>query len=165
MNSDDIEIGRAEPRDVHSIVALAAKNAPDRGGELSVRLERSEVAAAIQAMPAVVARRGGELVGFLLASEKSGAKPPIVQAMLRAYPGARNAYTYGPICVDESARGRGVAARMFEELRRLLPGREGILFIKASNQASLRAHRKMGMWEVGHFSFERTRLIIFTYEG
>jgi hypothetical protein len=40
---------------------------------------------------------------------------------------------------------------MFEELRRVQPGREGVLFIKASNQPSLRAHRKMGMREVAQY--------------
>lgn len=165
MNSEDIEIGRAELRDVHAIVALAARNAPDRGGELSVRLERDDVAAAIQGLLGVVARRKGKLIGFVLAGEKTGPHPPIVQAMLRVYSGRENAYTYGPVCVDESARGEGIAAMMFEKLRRLLPGRDGILFIKASNEASLRAHRKMGMREVGQFTFRGTPLVIFTYDA
>jgi hypothetical protein len=34
---------------------------------------------------------------------------------------------------------------MFAELRELLPGREGILFIRTDNVVSLRAHQKMGM--------------------
>ena len=54
---------------------------------------------------------------------------------------------------------------MFAELRKLLPGREGVLFIKASNEPSLRAHRKMDMREVGEFVFEDMRLIVFAYEG
>ena len=165
MNLRDVAILRAEPGDVDGILALADRNAPDRGGELSVRFERAEIAATIRALPAVVARRGREVIGFVLTSEKRGANPPIVQAMLQAYPGSQDAYTYGPVCVDESARGLGIAALMFAELRKLAPGREGILFIKASNQPSLRAHRKMGMREVAEYTFEGTRLIVFAYDG
>lgn len=165
MNRWQIVIARAEAGDVDGIVALAARNASDSGGELSVRLSREDVAAAIQALPGVVAQRNGEVVGFVLTREKNGANPPIVEAMLRVYPGAENAYTYGPVCVDESARGQGVAARMFEQLQTLLPGREGILFIKASNKSSLRAHRKMGMREVEEFTFEGAALVIFAYSA
>jgi L-amino acid N-acyltransferase YncA len=130
-----------------------------------VRFTREQIASSIQASPAVVARRNGKVIGFVLTRDKSGVNPPILEAMFRAYPGAENAYSYGPVCVDTSARGFGIAAMMFEELRKLLPGREGVLFIKASNESSLRAHRKMDMREVGEFTFENTRLIVFAYEG
>lgn len=165
MNLGKMVIARATLADVDGILKLAGNNGPDRGGELSVRLTREEIAASIQASPAVVARRDTEVVGFVLTSEKRGVNPPIVEAMLRAYAGAENAYTYGPVCVDKTVRGQGIAALMFAELRRLLPGREGILFIKASNEPSLRAHRKMGMREAGEFRFEGTQLIIFAYDG
>jgi L-amino acid N-acyltransferase YncA len=165
MNLGTMRIARATLADVDGILDLAGKNGPDHGGELSVRLTREKIATSIQASPAVVARRNGQVVGFVLTSEKRGASPPIVEAMLRAYAGAENAYTYGPVCVEEGMRRQGIAAMMFAELRRLLPGREGILFIKASNEPSLRAHRKMGMREAGEFHFEGTRLIIFAYDG
>lgn len=165
MNLEKIVIAQATLADVDGILELAGENGPNHGGELSVRLTREEIAASIQASPAVVARRNGQVAGFVLTREKRGVNPPIVEAMLRAYAGGENAYTYGPVCVEEATRGQGVAARMFAELRRLLPGREGILFIKASNEPSLRAHRKMGMREVGEFHFEGTQLVIFAYEG
>lgn len=165
MNVGEVVIARATLADVDGILELAGKNGPDRGGELSVRFTREEIAANIQASPAVVARQNGRVIGFVLTSEKRGVNPPIIEAMLRAYAGAENAYTYGPVCVDKAMRGQGIAATMFAELRRLLPGREGILFIKASNEASLRAHRKMVMREAGEFHFEGTRLIIFAYDG
>ena len=69
--------------------------------------------------------------------------------MLRAYPGAApDAYVYGPVCVAEEARGRRLAAAMFAALRARLPRREGVLFIRRDNAASLRAHERMGMREV-----------------
>ena len=78
--------------------------------------------------------------------------------MLAAYSGATDAYVYGPICVSAEERGKGFAQAMFAELQRLLPGREGILFIRRDNPASLRAHEKMGMHEVAGFVFDGTRL-------
>lgn len=165
MNVTEVVIAQAEDADVDGIFELARKNAPENGGQLAVRFTHEQIASSVQALPAVVARRNGEVIGFVLTRDKRVANPPIIAAMFRAYSGAADAYSYGPICVDTSARGLGIAAMMFEELRKLLPGREGVLFIKASNELSLRAHRKMDMREVGEFVFEGTRLIIFAYDA
>ncbi|HWF38349.1 MAG TPA: GNAT family N-acetyltransferase [Candidatus Acidoferrales bacterium] len=160
-----IVISQAQVADVDGIFELAWKNARENGGQLAVRFTREEIASSVQASSAAVARRKGKVIGFVLTRDKCGVNPPILEAMFRAYPGAANAYSYGPVCVDASARGSGIAAMMFAELRKLLPGREGVLFIKASNETSLRAHRKMDMREVGEFTFENTRLIIFAYDA
>jgi predicted GNAT family acetyltransferase len=72
--------------------------------------------------------------------------------MPRAYPGSTGAYNYGPICVAENHRGRGLAVAMFEELRAQLPGREGCTFIRADNAISRKVHVKMGMQEVAEFN-------------
>ena len=77
---------------------------------------------------------------------------PVVEAMLRVHPGGKGAYIYGPICVARSERGYGLAARLFAALRMQLPGREGVLFIRRDNAASLRAHLRMGMQQVGEFT-------------
>ena len=165
MDSGGLTIGRAALADVQGILALAAENGPDRGGELSVRLRREAAVARISALPCIVARREGRVIGFLLTSEAKVPCPPIVEAMLCAYSGSSGAYVYGPVCVDGTERGQGLAAAMFAELRQLLPGREGILFIKANNEPSLRAHRKMGMRQVAEFTHDGVKLIIFSYDG
>ena len=67
------------------------------------------------------------------------AELPVIAAMFSAYTAAADAYVYGPVCVDPAERGNGLAAAMFAQLRRLEPGREGVLFIRADNEASLRA--------------------------
>jgi predicted GNAT superfamily acetyltransferase len=90
---------------------------------------------------------------------------PIIRAMLAAYPGATDAYVYGPICVSAEERGKGLAQAMFAELQRLLPGREGILFIRRDNPASLRAHEKMGMHEVAGFVFNGNDYVVLSYVG
>ena len=54
---------------------------------------------------------------------------------------------------------------MFTRLRALLPGREGILFIRCDNVASLRAHEKMGMREVASFTHDGIGFAVFAYFG
>jgi len=90
---------------------------------------------------------------------------PVIRAMLDAYPGSPGAYVYGPICVSEEERGKGLAQAMFAELRRLEPGREGILFIRSDNSASLRAHTKMGMREVATFMMNGIEHVVLSYVG
>src|SRR5262245_2690193 len=145
---------------------LQAANQLERGGMLSASLSRSQVAEMIAARPLIVARRRGGVVAFLMTSRREvNDKRPIVRAMLEAYPGSADAYIYGPICVDEAERGRGLAQALFTELRRLEPGREGILFIRRDNQASLRAHAKMGMREVAGFVFGGSDHVVLSYGG
>ena len=52
-----------------------------------------------------------------------------------------------------------------EALRVQLPGRPAMTFVRADNAASLRAHRKMGMQELGAFLSDGVPHIAFTYTG
>ena len=83
--------------------------------------------------------------------------------VLRAYPGSSASYNYGPICVAESHRGRGLAVAMFEALKAQLPGREGFTFIRRDNTASLRVHTKMGMNEVAEFTHAGVTYVVVAY--
>ena len=133
---------------------------------LSASLSRSRVAEMVVGRPLIVARRSGRVVAFLMNSTREmNADVPIIRAMLDAYPGTGGAYVYGPICVKEEERGQGLAQAMFTELRRLERGQEGILFIRRDNQASLRAHTKMGMREVAGFVFGGTDYVVLAYVG
>jgi predicted GNAT family acetyltransferase len=67
--------------------------------------------------------------------------------------------------VAYSERGRGLAARMFAALRMQLPDREGILFIRRDNAASLKAHLKMGMQEVGEFTHHDIVHAVLAYKS
>jgi predicted GNAT superfamily acetyltransferase len=161
----EIVIDRATVADVDGILALERANQTRNGGVLSSNLEFEGVAATIREIPNVVARKAGRVVGFLLAYEKSAPAPATVQSMLKAYPGDPDAYVYGPICVDESVRGRGVAGAMFQHLIRLIPDREGILFINEGNEPSLRAHGKLPMRQVGKFTCKGDKYLIFAYKN
>ena len=166
MTKSETNIGRASEADLDGIVELQAANQPERGGTLSTSLPRSRIAEMMREMPLIVARRSDHIMGFLMTSTRDmNADVPIISAMLAAYPGTLDAYVYGPVCVDAEERGKGLAQAMHSELRRLAPTREGILFIRRDNLASLRAHTKMGMREVASFVFGGNELAILSYLG
>lgn len=166
MTKIEAGIGLASENDLGGIVALQAENQPDRGGTLSTCLPYSRIEVMMREMPLIVARRGDRITGYLMTSTRAmNADVPIINAMLAAYPGTADAYVYGPICVSAEERGKGLAQAMFSELRRLVPGREGILFIRRDNPASLRAHEKMGMREVAGFMFGGSELAVLSYIG
>ena len=104
----------------------------------------------------VVGMDGARLIGALLTSERAQASAPPVVAMLKAWPGSADAYVYGPVCVDQAARGLGVLEAMYAHAVALLPGREAVLFIKANNTRSLQAHARLGMRQVANFTLGRT---------
>jgi predicted GNAT superfamily acetyltransferase len=161
-----VDIDRATEADLDGIMDLQAANQPERGGMLSASLSRSHVAEMMLGRPLIVARRGGRVVAFLMSSTRAmNDDVPVIRAMLDAYPGTADAYVYGPICVEEEERGQGLAQAMFTELRRLERGREGILFIRRDNPASLRAHTKMGMREVAGFVFGGIDYVVLSYVG
>jgi predicted GNAT family acetyltransferase len=54
---------------------------------------------------------------------------------------------------------------MFAALRALLPGREGVLFIRSDNAASLRAHAKMGIRQVASFEHAGATMLVLAYDG
>ena len=152
--------------DLEGIVALQAANQPERGGKLSACLTPARIAEMMSEMPLIVARRDGRVAGYLMTSTREmNADVPVIKAMLAAYPGTADAYVYGPICVEAEARGKGLAQAMFSELRRLVPAREGILFIRRDNPASLRAHEKMGMREVAGFVFGGSEFVVLSWPG
>lgn len=166
MTNSEADIVRASETDLDGIVALQAANQPEHGGTLSANLASARIAAMMREMPLIVARRGNLITGYLMTSSRAmNADVPIISAMLAAYPGTADAYVYGPICVSAEERGKGLAQAMFSELRRLEPAREGILFIRRDNAASLRAHAKMGMSEVAEFEFGGNKLAVFSYFG
>jgi len=157
------EIALAIPPDIPGILALQDANQPDRGGILSVRFPHKWIQAAIANEAIVVARRGGKIAGYVVSGELSAqAHVPVVQAMIRAYAPPPNTYLYGPICVAQSERGRGLAGALFDALRARFPGRDSITFIRRDNQVSRRAHAKMGMTEVAAFVHEGVeQMVVF----
>jgi hypothetical protein len=113
----------------------------------------------------LLAMEGPNLLGVLFASEKAQASAPPVVAMLEAWPGKPGAYVYGPVCISEAVRGRGVLEALYRELSRRYAGREGILFIKQANARSLKAHARLGMKPVSRFQLDGEEFIVLSTEG
>lgn len=166
MTNIETDIVIASENDLDGILALQAANQPEYGGMLSANLSFSRIAAMMREMPLIISRRGNRISGFLMTSSREmNADVPIISAMLTAYPGSVDAYVYGPICVSAEERGKGLAQAMFSKLISLEPVREGILFIRRNNTASLRAHVKMGIREVAGFEFGENEFAVLSYFG
>jgi len=166
MTYHDLVIAKATDTDLDGILELQAMNQANRGGALASSLPRERILAMMRAMPLIVAREGAQVVGFLLtAPREMNIDFPLVKAMLDAYPGSPDTYIYGPICVTQEERGHGLAQEMFDHLRRLEPGREGILFVGKDNEASMHAHLKMGMQQVATFEHDGHAFAVFSFRG
>lgn len=162
----EYDISLATPDDVPGILALQEPNLVERGGGLSVRQNADWFRRAILDKSVVVARNNDKVVGYVLGTSLAAkAHIPIVQAMLRVFPAPPDCYLYGPVCVAESERRKGLAALLFKELQTHMNGRPAMTFIRADNAVSLRAHRKMGMTKLGNFTAEGVDYIALGYEG
>jgi ribosomal protein S18 acetylase RimI-like enzyme len=165
MTADEkIVLGTSE--DIPGILTLQEANLAPNGGTLSVRFSTDWFQRAVDEQSLVVCRREGTIVGYVLGTS-FGLKDPaaIIQSMLRAFPAPPDCYLYGPICVAEAERGKGLANAMFKKLRAHLSGRPAMLFVRADNPSSLQAHRKMGMQELGIFDNEGVLYVALTYSG
>jgi L-amino acid N-acyltransferase YncA len=164
MAGSDHEIALATREDIAGILDLQDANLRERDGTLSVRFPREWFEAALDDLPVLVARKEGRVVGYLVSSSPAAqAQVPIIQAMLRAYPGEPDAYLYGPICIAESERGQDLAAALMSALAARLPGRQGITFIRRDNTRSMRAHGKIGMRQVAEFTHGDAAIVVVVY--
>lgn len=152
------------PNDIDEVTWLMQANSPSQGGTLTGEFPRDKVEhMALNGSPVLVARRDGLLAGVLFTSSRSDPSlPPIIQAMLNAWPGSRDAYLYGPVCIAASERGRHLLEQMYQVLKRQCPAREAILFIRRDNLASIKAHLRLGMHDVASFSFQGHEYAVFS---
>ena len=158
-----IETRAATIEDAEPISALLTANAPGRGGALHGEWPIGVVTKWIEGGAlVVVAIDGPKLAGVLFTSEKAQASAPPVVAMLKAWPGSADAYVYGPVCVDQAARGLGVLEAMYGHAVASLPGREAVLFINAGNTRSLKAHARLGMVQVASFTLGEQAFIVLS---
>ncbi|HTD04669.1 GNAT family N-acetyltransferase [Undibacterium sp.] len=150
--------------DLDGIAALLQSNSPSQGGTLTGEFSRDVVARmAASGAPVVVAHRDGQVVGVLFSSARDNpGSPPPVQAMLAAWPGRADAYVYGPVCIAESERGRGLLSQLYAALRAHYPGSEAVLFIRSDNAASLSAHQRLGMRKVADFTLDSIGYIVLS---
>ena len=158
------DISLATLNDIPGILALQEPNLPENGGSLSVRLNVDWFRKAIVDKSLVAGRRNGEVVGYVSGTSLAAkAHVAIVRTMLQIFPPPANCYLYGPVCIAETARGMGLAAALFKVLQTHMDGRPAMTFVRADNEPSLRAHRKMGMRDLGPFSNNGEQYIALSY--
>jgi L-amino acid N-acyltransferase YncA len=153
IDESEYEISTATAADVPAMLALQNANLISNGGMLSVEFSGTWFEATLAEMPIILARREGRLIAYAVSSMPAATRElALSQAKFGAYPAGPTSYNYGPICIAVSERGRGLAAQLFGALRSRLPGREAVGFIRKDNDASLRAHAKLGLEQVAEFT-------------
>jgi hypothetical protein len=158
-----IQTRPATIEDAQRISALLTANGSDQGGAIYGDWSLGVVANYItNGALVIVAMDGAKLAGVLFTLEKAQASAPPVVAMLAAWPGGADAYVYGPVCIDQAARGRRLLEALYADLVTRRPGREAILFINANNPRSLRAHAKLGMTTVANFTLGEEVFIVLS---
>lgn len=178
-------IRRAVAEDYPGIRALLTANLIDnlpaekRGqGFLSTPFSLADIAAVAGDLGIVVARDDDRVVGFAFASRIEVLRhAPLVDAMLRAlegmpWPGRElppgEVFLYGPVCIAESWRGRGLLRRLYAAVRAAVEGqfRMGVAFVAEDNPHSLDAHVKgLGMACIGQFVSAGKRFHILAFES
>src|SRR5215203_2399566 len=159
-------ISVATAEDIPDILALQSANQVSRGGALSVEFSAQWFEQALKDMPVVIARRDGQLVGFLVSSSQAATRHlALPEAKYRAYPAGPEAYNSGPLCIAASERGRGLVSKLFGAQHSLLPGREGVAFIRRENAASRAVHAKYQFREVAEFSHAGVEYLVVSYSG
>jgi hypothetical protein len=153
--------------DARRISELLTANGSERGGMLMGRWPVEAIEERIAARQSIViaADEDNRLLGALLTSEKGFENAPLVQAMLKAWPGMIDAHVYGPVCIAAEARGQGVLEALYAKLRATYPAREAILFIREDNPRSLRAHLRLGMREVARYDLNGESFIVLSDRG
>src|SRR5215470_18551107 len=146
----DISLGR--PEDIPDILVLQEANLAEAGGGLTARQTADWFRHAILEKSLVVGRTERKVIAYVLGTSLAAkAHVMVVQTMLRNFPPPPDCYLYGPVCVAETQRGKGLAGALFQVLQTQMAGRPAMTFVRADNIASLRAHRKMVMSELGSF--------------
>lgn len=164
-----IDIRKAVKADLPGLLKLQKANQLAQGGSLAAALTAGQIEQMMADMPQIVACRNDEVVAFLMTTSREvcSERPLlIIDKTFEAYPHADpDAYIYGPVCVSASERGQRLAQLMFAKLLELAPNRQGVLFIRGDNKASLRAHSRMGMSKVGEFTLNDALFHVFAYKA
>ena len=131
-----IEIRQAKIEDAVRVSSLLMTNSSERGGALYGDWSIGVVTKWITGEALIAfAIDGSKLLGVLFTSEKAQASAEPVVKMLRAWPGTADAYVYGPVCIEEAARGQG--ALRFVRIRGRETTRQGGHSIHQSEQYPL----------------------------
>jgi len=137
-----------------------------RDGFLSAAFSREHLAQMAREVAVIVAEDAHEICGYLCAGSLEFHRQfPLLAAMIDQFPRARflgqplavqRTFIYGPVCVAQPHRGRGLLRGLYDALRREVAGGydAGVAFVAKDNARSLGAHADgLGMTIAGEFTF------------
>jgi hypothetical protein len=170
----DIHYRRAANIDFPQILALQVQNLRwnldeerQQQGFLSVEYAADHLTAINNGLGIYVALEGDRLLAYAMAETKEFAgQVPLIAHMASRFPATAfhdrpviqlRYFIYGPVCIDRSARGRGLLNGLLQALSSALSAHFdiGVAFIAQSNIHSYHAHvRKNGMAVIDEFEFD-----------
>lgn len=149
----------AKESDAEAIAALMLPESSSQGGSLHGDFPVEKIShwltqALADGMPVLLAEDAAGLLGVLFTSSSKHQDSPVAAQMAQLHRGSGPFYFYGPVCLAARARGQGLLAAMWQQLQQQLPGQQAVLFIHASNPASLKAHTRLGMQVDAQFELD-----------
>jgi hypothetical protein len=147
MQSPAMTISMATPASAGRISQLLEANSAARGGELFGDWSEPMVRRWLDdGMHAFIAEIGGEVIGVLMTSDCDYLTSPPALGMLEFVKGAAERFfAYGPVCIANEARGRGLLAALWTAAEKFYCDKRAILFVNQKNERSLAAHERLGM--------------------
>ena len=163
----------ATPEHIPAIEALQAENLvsnlsedQQKDGFVTTPFTREQLLDAIENHGIFLCANNDEIVAYLVcASWQYFSKWPIFAHMVTLFPALTycgetptidNSYQYGPICIAEAHRGKGILQGIFPFARTEMNKRYpyAITFVNKRNPRSYAAHiRKLGLDEISTFQF------------
>lgn len=145
-----LQLRNANTADAIAIAALMLPDSSSQGGTLHGDFPPDKIRHWLEQameddMPVILAEDEAGLLGVLFTSHATRLESPVSAAMTQLHTTNGPFYFYGPVCIAPRGRGQGLLARMWQQLREQRPGQQAVLFIHASNPASLKAHARLGM--------------------
>lgn len=186
LNEETVITTASGDHDLMLIIGLQDRNHLDRvlsreqatDGFVTVRHSLEILREMNAAAPQVVAKKGGEVVGFALVMlPKFRDAIPVLRPMFDQFGsvlvGGRpisehRYYVMGQICVAEASRGSGVFDRMYAEHKALFSNEFDLCVteISSSNLRSLRAHSRVGFRTVARYrdTFDEWDIVAWDWE-
>jgi hypothetical protein len=180
-----MKISIADLSDIDDVLALqnkyhigSIKEEDKSSGFVTISFTRQQLSSLIQEESGLfIARNNGVLVAYAMSASWSfWVAWPMFAHMAKGLPeltflgqplSTENSYQYGPICVDQSARGSGVLALIFDFAREKMARRYPILvtFINKLNPRSFAAHtQKLGLRVIQEFEYNNNCYYELVYD-
>ncbi|WP_193014644.1 N-acetyltransferase [Proteus sp. FME41] len=143
-------------KDISTVTHLLQANAESQQGGLYGEYPQNKVDAMYQSSTnTLVALYQENIVAVVFSFPvTSFSIPPIAQEINRRYPEiTQNNWFYGPVCIEQSHRGKSLLKDLYQHIC-ALHGGHPIAFVNSENIRSLKAHQKLGMEPIKNFEFK-----------